>query len=339
MLAIAAPSAGARVAGTADCRALALRGRDRRRGPGARRPGARQPDRERLEHGRGEITIEGARRGTRIERGATAASGGRGASVGAPSPAAGTACGSLAPSRAGTVDAACEPQSMEPSRRSSCRWRPAGRGATGSRPSTSGGEPAGPGRALRRRCLAAWLLSAALAGGAAVQSGNGLGELRPVVVTAALLERGASLRSFDRGRSVWRGGGPAAFAPRRAAAPSRGARPPAGCLAPGRVVPDGGQPRRRSRAAEWAREPATRHDARRDHGRRRRRTRGEPNRGRRGGGRGRAASPARVPPPVARVSRPRECPSWRSESSGRDGARERPLGGDAGAHPRTGAAG
>ncbi len=41
--------------------------------------------------------------------------------------------------------------------------------------------------------LACGLLSAALAGGAAAPPGNGLGELRPVVVTAAPLERGTTL--------------------------------------------------------------------------------------------------------------------------------------------------
>ena len=81
-------------------------------------------------------------------------------------------------------------------------------GASGPRPRTSGGEPAAPGRALRRR--RARLRTAF--GGARGRRGRAarqrsLGELRPVVVTAAPLERGAVTRSLESWRKRSRSGG------------------------------------------------------------------------------------------------------------------------------------
>jgi SAF domain len=61
--------------------------------------------------------------------------------------------------------------------------------------------------------LACGLLSAALAGGAAAPPGGSLGELRPVVVTAAPLERGAPLDRSIVEEALEERRVPAAFAP------------------------------------------------------------------------------------------------------------------------------
>jgi Flp pilus assembly protein CpaB len=61
--------------------------------------------------------------------------------------------------------------------------------------------------------LVCGLLSAALAGGAAAPAGEGLGELRSVVVTAAPLERGASLDRTVTDKALEERRVPVAFAP------------------------------------------------------------------------------------------------------------------------------
>ena len=106
-----------------------------------------------LEHGGGEITIEGARRGRRASswRSAIAAPAARPACASTPSRAAATACASPGPWRAGTAAACgCAAAATAPSPRSSCRWCRA-RAQDPRRSDRAPVSPRGTRRALRRR--------------------------------------------------------------------------------------------------------------------------------------------------------------------------------------------